>query len=151
MSLCHDWENARDITRFEHEVKTYFDDNRHGCFCALLVIAGYPPMQYSTVRNGFDPYNCIDALNMMGICSAHDYLVDPKVVLALDLLSANDFNAQIPWKPGTVKDPMALYDSPVIALPPRDCLSPALRHDRHGRVIRPAPGFIRGVIPGGAS
>ncbi len=148
MSLQNGWENAGKMTRFEHELQTYFNDNRHGPYCALLVAIGYRD-QYMTVKTGFNPYQLIESINQIGLCGPNDYLIKPQVVLALDLLSPKEFHEQIPWKPGIIADPYVLNDYPVILLPPQEPLHPAMRHHQTGQAKNPAPGFIRGVIDGG--
>lgn len=145
--MYKDWDEANKLTQFEYEVSYHFNANRHRGKPALLVTVG-TWNRYSVVTPGHDPHSAIETIELS---RTPDYMPDipaPKVVLALDLLSPKKFEQQIPWRLGTVHSPMDLYAAPLILLPPKDGLLPALRHDSSGNATTRAPGFIRGVILG---
>lgn len=152
MSLHTGWDNAGKLTAFEAELKRHYDTNTRQGFCALLGVVGMEQQSHSysiqIVRLGFNPYEAIENMGHFGVRGADGGQFHiPKVIFAFDLLTPKTFMEQMPWKPGTVKGPLDLYDTPAICLPPQQETMPAVMRDENGRIRGNAPSFLRVVRP----
>lgn len=100
-------------TAFEKDLSEAFQRNLNGANLALLVTLKEEPesgYDFKTVATGKNPYLEREHLDFKG----------QSVVMAFDLEDCLPFGLQLKgWTPGTIDDPSAFIDEPVICLPPR--------------------------------